>query len=83
MAKLEEIIAGARVSGITPSGGVVIRTVQWHGNSVLSVTYRTDEGLVGETMLYRDNETDLTIESARPWTFGADPDDVRLVSQAM
>lgn len=82
MAKLEEIIAGARVSGITPSGGVVIRAVHWHGNSVLSVTYRTDEGLVGETMLYRDNETDLTIESARPWTFDADPDDVRLVSEA-
>ena len=58
MAKLSSIIKGVRVRGIAGDTAVTITDTQWHGDSVLSVTYKTDQGSLGETMLY-DFDEDL------------------------
>ena len=82
MAKLAEIIKGVRVSGIVGSAVVTVVDCEWHGDSVLSVTYETDQGALAKTMLYDFDEDNYTVESARSWSFDADPDDLRLVSEA-
>lgn len=82
MAKLSSIIKGVRVRGIAGDTAVTITDTEWHGNSVLSVTYKTDQGSLGETMLYDFDEDRYVIEESRSWEFDADADDLRLVSEA-
>ncbi|MDD5806847.1 MAG: SNF2-related protein [Eggerthellales bacterium] len=81
-ARLEDIVKGAKVRGIAGSAPVTIVYVDWHGNTVLSVTYRTEQGALGETMVYRFDEANLEVEDSLPWSFDADADDLRLVSEA-
>lgn len=82
MAKLSEITKGSRVSGIVGDAAVTVVDFEWHGDSVLSVTYETDQGALAKTMLYDFDEDKYTVESARSWGFDADPEDLRLVSEA-
>lgn len=82
MAKLDEIAAGSKVTGILGSEPVTVVATKWHGDSVLTVTYKTEAGTLGETMVYRFNEHQIEVENSRPWSFDADADDVRLVSEA-
>ena len=82
MASLSEIVKGVRVRGIAGDSVATIKDAEWHGNSVLSVTYKTDQGALGEAMLYDFDEDNYVIEEPRAWTFDADPNDLRLVSEA-
>jgi superfamily II DNA or RNA helicase len=61
---------------------VKITDVEWHGN-VLEVTYRTADGATDSQLVYRDDEEHLEIATTQlPWTFGADANQMRLVSEA-
>ena len=82
MAKLSEITKGARVRGIVGNTVVTIKDAEWHGSSVLSVTYKTDQGALGEAVLYDFDEDNYVIEESRSWAFDADADDLKLVSEA-
>ena len=82
MAKLEDIRVGARVSGVVSDGVVAVKAVEWFGSYALALTYKTEAGGLGETMLYRDMEPQLTLVSDSQWTFDADPDKLKLVSEA-
>ena len=82
MAKLSEITKGVRVRGIAGDAAVTIKDAEWHGDSVLSVTYKTDQGALGEAMLYDFDEESYVVEESRAWGFDADADDLRLVSEA-
>lgn len=82
MAKLNEITAGSKVTGILGSEPVTVVATKWHGDSVLTVTYKTEMGTLGETMVYRFNEDQIEVEDSKPWSFDADADEVRLVSEA-
>lgn len=48
MAKLAEITPGTRVRGIAGDSPVTIKAVEWHGDSVLNVIYKTDQGALGD-----------------------------------
>lgn len=48
----------------------------------MQVTYRTDEGALGETILMRDAESRLEVQSGRILSFDADADEMRLASEA-
>lgn len=48
----------------------------------LTLTYRTEEGSLGETMLFRQDEQRLSLEGASSWSFDASADDLKLVSEA-
>ncbi len=82
-ARLEELTPGARVSGIVPGAAIEVVQAQWHGTAALTLTYRTDDGRVGEQLVYRDMEPGLAVEKAsRLFDFGADPALFRLAAEA-
>ena len=82
IARLEELTPGASVRGVVPDALVTVVAAQSHGAAV-TLTYRTPDGRVAERLLYRADEPHLEVAAAgRPWTFDADGDLFRLVSEA-
>src|SRR3989440_4445582 len=83
MAKLEELTRGAWVKGVLPDALVNVVDVQWHGTSVVELTYKDATGRLGNELLYRDREPVLEVVSAgRPWSFDGDGALFRVVSEA-
>jgi superfamily II DNA or RNA helicase len=81
--RLEDLKEGSTVRGILPNQNVTVVATKWHGDSVLTLTYRDSGGKVGERLVYRDDETTLEIVTqGRPWSFDADGGLLRLVSEA-
>ena len=84
MSKLEDLTPDAAVRGIRPDSFVTVVSVQWHGTDVVTLTYRTPTGQLGEEVLYRDSESRIeVVEQGRPWSFDGDGELLRLVSEAI
>lgn len=84
MSRLEEIVAGVAVEGIIPRDPVTIVSAQWHGDAVIEVTYKNPDGRVANTLLYRDDESRISVsEKSRPWSFDSPGERFRLVSEAL
>ena len=82
-ARLEDIKNGASVRGIASAQPVQVVSVDWIGDQAISIVYRDHNGTVAETVLYRDDEHRLEVEqSGRPWSFDADGELLRLVTEA-
>ena len=83
MSRLEDLIPGASVDGITPQEPVTVVNSTWLGTAAVEVTYKDASGRVNNTLLYRDDEARLSIaEKSRPWAFDADGALFRLASEA-
>ncbi len=83
MTKLEELKPGTVVRGILAERTVTVVSAQWFGSNALELTYKDSEGKVGNMLLYRSNEQELSlVEEGRPWGFDADGQQFRLVSEA-
>ncbi len=84
MASLEDVTTGASVSGIAGSSSAVhIVAVKWHGSNAITVTYRNADGSVGEQVLFREDEVQLSVvDGSLPWSFDADANLLRLTSEA-
>lgn len=83
MTKLEDVRNGSRLAGISPGASVDVVSVEWIGDQAINVVFRTHEGTVSETTLYRDDEHRLSVDRAgRPWSFEADAGLLRLVTEA-
>lgn len=83
MTKLEELNPGTVVRGILAERTVTVVSAQWFGSNALELTYKDSEGKVGNMLLYRSNEQELSlVEEGRPWGFDADGQQFRLVSEA-
>ena len=83
MAVLEDLHTGTRVSGLAATSVATLESIQWIGQQALKVIFRAEGGQLSERLLYRDNEPELDIvEAGRPWSFDADGELVRLVSEA-
>ena len=82
--KLEEIAKGALVSGIEPGKVARVVGVDPLGDNAVTVVYRTDDGRLGERVLFRSNESELEIATAgRPWSFEADGEGFKLAAEAI
>jgi superfamily II DNA or RNA helicase len=82
-AMLEDIKNGASVRGVVSAQAVQIVSVDWIGDQAINVVFRDHNGTVAETVLYRDDEHRLEVEqSGRPWSFDADGELLRLVTEA-
>jgi hypothetical protein len=82
MARLEELTTGTAVRGVSSSGTVTVVSVQWHGNDVVTLTYKDARGQVDQQLIYRDDEPTLeVVMSGRPWDFDGDGHLFRLVSE--
>jgi len=80
---LELLKPGARVRGLLSDRSVNVVQVEWHGNSAVTLTYTDDGGRPGQTLVYRDDEARLEIESpGKMWSLDADGQLFRLVSEA-
>ncbi|MFC1763849.1 helicase-related protein [Planctomycetota bacterium] len=83
MSRLEDLVSGCTVQGILPNELVTLVSSQWHGDSVVGITYKSASGRLGETLLYRDDESRLEIsQKTKPWSFDAPGSTFRLVSEA-
>ena len=83
MVKLEEVLPGAVLKGLTPSDLATVVSARWHGTAVIEVVYRDAAGAVGQELLFRDREAQLELaETGARWGFDADGNLLRLVSEA-
>jgi SNF2 family DNA or RNA helicase len=83
MARLEDITTGAKVAGIAGNEPVDVVAVKWHGSNALTVTFKNAAGSVAEQILYREDEARVEVsDGSLPWSFDADANRLRLVSEA-
>ena len=81
--RLEELKPNTVVRGILPERQVTVVSAQWFGSNAVELTYKDSDGKVGNTLLYRSNESEISVvEEGRPWGFDADGARFRLVSEA-
>jgi hypothetical protein len=81
--KLESIAKGALVSGVEEGRVVRVVSADPLGDNAVTVVYKTDDGRLGERVLFRSNESELSIATAgRPWSFDADGADFKLAAEA-
>ncbi|MDR1031010.1 MAG: DEAD/DEAH box helicase family protein, partial [Treponema sp.] len=83
MARLEEMTSGSSILGIVGQKPVTIVAVKWYGNAVLEITFKDAKGRLASQLLYREDEARIElIDGSLPWSFDADADQLRLVSEA-
>jgi len=84
VARLEDLTKGALVRGVLTDRAVKVVAVEWHGSNAVTLTYTDDStGKPNQELLYRDNESQLSVEQAgRAWSMDADGNLFRLVSEA-
>ena len=83
MSKLEDLKPNVAVRGILPDSLITVVNVQWHGDDVVTLTYKTPAGQLLEEALFRDAESRIEVaEQGRPWSFDGDGELFRLVSEA-
>ena len=80
---LKEFVAGSKVKGLEAGKIVEIVAVKHHGDMVADITYKDANGQLNEQMVYADQAAGMELEEkALPWSFDADADRMRLVSEA-
>ncbi|MEJ5270143.1 MAG: helicase-related protein, partial [Hydrogenophilus sp.] len=83
MLKLEEIQKNAAISGLEPGQVVRIVATEPVGDNALTVYYKTADGRVLERMIFRTDETKLSLaEAGRPWAFDAPGEEFKLAAEA-
>jgi superfamily II DNA or RNA helicase len=72
MLKLEDIKIGDQIIGIQQDDIVKIVQIETVGSSALTIYYKDSQGQVSEQMVFRDDESRLSLaRSGRPWSFDA------------
>ena len=81
--QLRDFVVGSKVNGLEVGKTVEIVAVKHHGDMVADVTYKDANGNLNGQMVYADQATEMKLsEKALPWSFDADADRMRLVSEA-
>ena len=60
-ARLEDLVQGARVLGLTSSGAVEVVTVEWYGPDTVNVVYRLPDGSLAPRIVLRAHEPSLQV----------------------
>lgn len=83
--KLEDLRRGCRIRGIG-SGVVTVKAVEPHGGNgdrAVTLTYKEESGALGETLLYRHDESRLEVaESSHARSFDGNASDFLLAIEA-
>lgn len=83
MSQLEDVTIGCQVNGLVARDTVTVVAVQWYGNAVLEVTFKNSKGQLANQLLYREDESRIEVlDNHLPWSFDADANQMRLVSEA-
>ena len=79
---LEELTPGASVAGLMPGAEVTIINAVMHGPAACTVYYKTAEGGLAERVIYRGDESALTLGTGNRRPFDADADEFKLAAEA-
>ncbi|WP_342575194.1 helicase-related protein [Paenibacillus sp. FSL M8-0142] len=83
MLRLEEVKKDAIINGLFSNEAAKVIMVEQVGTDALSVVYKSMSGAIQERMLFRSDETNLSLAQAgRPWSFDADADAFKLAAEA-
>lgn len=80
--KLEDLVAGQRLSGVLPGATVEVVAALPHGADAIQLIYRDAAGAISEEIVYRADESrfGLAVSSLRP--FDAVAGDFKLAAEA-
>src|ERR1035437_4310292 len=81
MSKLEDLQPGLRLAGVIPGQNVSVIAVQPHGGDAIELTYKTAGGELGQRVLGRDAEENLTIAQLEARPLDAVAADFKLVAE--
>jgi superfamily II DNA or RNA helicase len=82
MLELHELKAGLRVRGLVVAGDVTIVAVEPHGDGIVNIVYRSDDGHIGDRLLTSDQVAEVEVTTGHRWTFEADGAAFKLASEA-
>ena len=81
MSKLEDLQPGLRLAGVIPGQNVSVIAVQPHGGDAVELTYKTVDGELGQRVLDRDAEANLTVAQLEARPLDAVAADFKLVAE--
>lgn len=79
---LEELKPGLRIDGLIPAQAITVIAAQWHGGDIVELTYKTNEGQLGQQVIFRKDQDNLSIAQTGSRAFDADASDFKLVAEA-
>jgi superfamily II DNA or RNA helicase len=79
---LEEVKPGLRLEGVIPAEVVTVIAVQWHGVDALELTYKTTAGALAQQVVFRKDESTLSIAQSGSRAFDAAANDFKLIAEA-
>lgn len=79
---LEEFRRGLRVEGLIPTEVITVIAAQWHGPDALELTYKTTAGSLGQQVVFREDQDNLSVAQSGSRAFDADASDFKLVAEA-
>jgi superfamily II DNA or RNA helicase len=82
LTELHQLVAGLRVRGLVAAGPVTIVAVEAHGDGIVNVIYRADDGNIGDRLLTLAQAANIDASTGRRWTFDAPGAGFKLASEA-
>ncbi len=79
---LEELKPGLRIDGLIPSQVITVIFAQWHGTDALELTYKTNDGALGQQVVFRKDQDNLTVAQTGSRAFDANATDFKMVAEA-
>ncbi|MCB0932435.1 MAG: DUF3883 domain-containing protein [Mycobacterium sp.] len=79
---LEELKPGLRIDGLIPSQVITVIFAQWHGTDALELTYKTNDGALGQQVVFRKDQDILTVAQTGSRAFDANATDFKMVAEA-
>ena len=82
--KVEDIARGRRLVGVDGAGPVEVVAVAPGGQDAITLVFRSPAGVIGERMLFREDEPSLAEATVtRPWSFAAGGEAFQLAAEAL
>lgn len=79
---LEELKPGLRIDGLIPAQVITVIFAQWHGTDALELTYKTNDGALGQQVVFRKDQDTLTVAQTGSRAFDANATDFKMVAEA-
>ncbi|ORA83335.1 helicase [Mycolicibacter kumamotonensis] len=79
---LEELKPGLRIDGLIPAQVITVIFAQWHGTDALELTYKTNDGALGQQVVFRKDQDNLTVAQTGSRALDANATDFKMVAEA-
>lgn len=80
--QLEELKPGLRIDGLIPAEVITVIAAQWHGTNALELTYKNGAGALGQQVVFRKDQDNLSVAASGSRAFDATASDFKLVAEA-